>query len=82
MEEIKCITFLNSDSVSILITKKVTVDSKEYVVGNTRIAYENSELGRELVQKEQSAEIVSAVMAMWGSEPTVEDSSNKNKISK
>jgi len=43
------------------------------VGGNIRNAYMNDESGREQIRKVLSDEYYNAVMAVWGTEPTVEE---------
>ncbi len=71
--EKKTITNLTTDSVSILTQQFTEVDGEETQVGsNHRCAYENSESGRALLAEMEPAEVVTAVMAVWGETPTIE----------
>lgn len=68
------IDMLTSESVSILSQKYVTIDGVDTQVGdNHRKAYANSKAGREELRGEQTADVVNAVFAIWGNEPTVEE---------
>lgn len=68
------IDMLTSESVSILTQKYVTIDGVDTQVGdNHRKAYVNSKAGREELQSEHTADVVNAVFAIWGNEPTIEE---------
>ena len=63
---------LTQDGVSIKKQDITTIDSKEYTVGEPwRKAYINSTNGRVELQAEVSEPYLSAIMAMWGTTPTV-----------
>jgi hypothetical protein len=65
---------LTQDSVSIRKQKYVVVDDAEYAVGDPwRRAYVNNTSGRQQVQDEVPEPYLSAIMAVWGTEPTVEE---------
>lgn len=68
---------LTQDGVSVRKQKFVVVDDVEYAVGDPwRRAYVNSAAGRQQVQDEVPEPYLSAIMAMWGPESTVEDDAN------
>lgn len=70
----KTVDMLTSDSVSVLTQKFIELDGEQTQVGeNHRCAYTNSARGRILLAESEPAEVVSAVMAMWGDTPTVEE---------
>ena len=63
---------LNEKSVSVKKQKYVTIDGQEYLVGDPwRRAYVNNEDGRQQIQNELEEPYLSAVMAVWGEQPTV-----------
>ena len=65
---------LTKDSVSVLRQQFLTFNGEEMQVGgNIRNAYMNDESGREQLRKVLSDEYFNAVMAVWGTEPTVEE---------
>ena len=71
--EVKIILdMLTQDKVIILKQNYVNVDGIEYMVGNTwRSAYMNSTEGRARAQLEVIEPYLSAIMAIWGTTPTV-----------
>ena len=74
MEEQKIIDMLTEGSVSIMTKTFVTVEGNRYEVGLPhRIAYVNSAKGRAELQKDQPQNIVSAVLAIWGEQATIEE---------
>ena len=65
---------LTKDSVSVLRLQFLTFNGEEMQVGgNIRNAYMNDESGREQLKTVLSDEYYNAVMAVWGTEPTVEE---------
>lgn len=65
---------LTADSVSVLRQQFINYNGTEMQVGgNIRNAYMNSKSGREQLRAVLSDEYYAAVMAVWGSEPTVDD---------
>ena len=65
---------LTKDSVSVLRQQFLTFNGEEMQVGrNIRNAYMNDESGREQIRKVLSDEYYNAVMAVWGTEPIVEE---------
>lgn len=72
MEQKIIIDELTNTSVSIMTRDFITVEGKDYFVGNPhRKAYVNSQEGRESISKELPEPYLSAVMAMWGDKPLV-----------
>ncbi|RGG86178.1 hypothetical protein DWW75_06805 [Ruminococcus sp. AF17-11] len=68
------LNMLTKDSVSVLRQQFLTFNGEEMQVGgNIRNAYMNDESGREQIRKVLSDEYYNAVMAVWGTEPTVEE---------
>lgn len=73
IREKKIIDMLTVNSVSIATDKFIVLDGQEQQVGERhRIAYENSESGRDKIRNEQPEDVVNAVLAIWGDTPTVE----------
>ena len=67
---------LTQDSVSLKKQNHTVVDGKEYPIGEPwRRAYANSERGRAQVQAEVPEPYRSAIFAVWGDTPTVEEPS-------
>lgn len=69
------IDMLNTSSVSILKQQFVVVNGvSQQVENNWRRAYENSVSGRESLSTEVPEPYLSAIMAVWGDTPTVDNS--------
>lgn len=65
---------LTKDSVSVLRQQFLNYGETEMQVGgNVRNAYMNSKSGREQLKTVLSDEYYNAVMAVWGTEPTVDE---------
>lgn len=65
---------LTQDSVSVKTQRYVVVDGQEYPIGEPhRRAYVNSVRGRQAVQNEVPEPHRSAIFALWGENPTVDD---------
>ena len=65
---------LTKDSVSVLRQQFLTFNGEEMQVGvNIRNAYMNSESGRQLIRNLLPDEYYNAVMAVWGTDPTVDE---------
>lgn len=63
---------LTPDGVSIKKQQYVEVDGVEYPIGDPwRRAYTNTHSGRQQVMEEVPEPYRSAIMAVWGEEPTV-----------
>lgn len=68
------VDMLTPNSVSILKQEMAEINGQQMQVGeNFRRAYVNSEAGRNQVQDELDAPYVSAIFAVWGETPTVEE---------
>lgn len=77
----KTVDMLTEDSVSILTQKFINIDGVDTQVGeNHRAAYINSEGGRNVLAQEQPKDVVSAVMAIWVPDPTIEDNIDEEEI--
>lgn len=64
---------LTSDSVSVLQKKYFEFDDKRYYTDNVRNAYLNSEQGRAELEALLPNEFYTAVVAVWGDNPTVSE---------
>ena len=65
---------LTKDSVSVLRQQFLNFNGEEMQVGvNIRNAYMNDESGREQLKTVLSDEYYNAVMAVWGTDPTVDE---------
>lgn len=74
MQETITIDALNKNSVSIKRQKTITSDGETYEIGDPhRCAYVNSASGREQIAAEVPDPYLSAVLAVWGDTPTIED---------
>lgn len=72
IKEEKTVDMLTNDSVSILTQKFIDIDGIKTQVGdNHRCAYVNSVSGRNNIEEKEPDYVVSAVMAIWGEEPTI-----------
>ena len=68
------IDMLTQDGVSIKKQQYVTIDGVDYPVGNPwRRAYANSVSGRQAVQNEVPEPHRTAIFAVWGDTPTVDE---------
>lgn len=65
---------LSPDSVSIKTERIVTMEGETFALGNPhRCAYINSRTGRERLCSEVAEPYLSAVLAVWGDTPTLEE---------
>lgn len=65
---------LTQDSVSVKTQRYVVIDGQEYPIGEPhRRAYVNSVRGRQAVQDEVPEPHRSAIFALWGENPTVDE---------
>ena len=72
MDGMITLDMLTADSVSLKKQKYTTVNGKEYPIGEPwRRAYVNSIQGRQQLQAEVPEPYLSAIMAVWGDNPTV-----------
>lgn len=78
----KSVDMLTKDSVSIETTQTAVIDGTEYTLGLPhRCAYVNSLQGRAMLSEQEPADVVAAVLAMWGDTPTiVEDEGEADEI--
>ena len=80
MEKIKTrICDLTDWFVNIQTTKSIEYNEAEIVLETHAVSYENSPSNRERFQSEQAEhpQIIEAVFAIWGDEPTREDAKPK-----
>ena len=74
MEEKITLDMLTQDNVSVKKQQYTIIDGTEYLIGEPwRKAYVNSTKGREEAKTEVAEPYLSAIMAMWGTTPTVAD---------
>ena len=74
MQETITIDALTKNSVSVKRQKTITAEGSTYEIGDPhRCAYANSANGRKQIAAEVPEPYLSAVMAVWGDTPTVED---------
>lgn len=71
MEKTIMLDGLNEYAVSVRIQKSATIDGEEYNLGVERQAYVNSAEGRLEIASKLPEPYASAVLAVWGDEPTV-----------
>ncbi|MGM9567974.1 MAG: hypothetical protein ACI3W6_07340 [Clostridia bacterium] len=65
---------LNEDSVTVKMWQYIEVDGEALHMGELHAkAYMNSERGREELAEEVPEPYLSAVLSVWGEEPTVEE---------
>ena len=65
---------LTQNSVSVKTRKTITQDGLGYEIGEPhRCAYVNSVLGRQQLLQQVPQPYCSAVLAVWGAQPTVEE---------
>ena len=64
---------LCKNSVSVKTTEKTIIDDIERTIGTYRKAYANSPIGRQQIVDEIPEEYATAVFAVWGDTPTVDD---------
>lgn len=74
MNEKMTLDMLTQNSVSIKKQQYTLVDGKEYAIGEPwRRAYINSINGRAQIQAEIENPYLTAIMAVWGDAPTIND---------
>lgn len=74
------IDMLTDTSVSILTQNFVEIDGVEMQVDkNHRKAYVNTESGRNEIENEQEESTINAVFSIWGDNPTVINSEQKQE---
>lgn len=79
MVQRKSVDMLTHDGVSIETTRTTMIEGVEYTLGLPhRCAYVNSVQGRALLAEQEPADVVAAVLAMWGDTPTVTEERTEN----
>lgn len=74
MQDIITIDALTKGSVSVKVQKTIVQDGVTYEIGEPhRCAYVNSESGRAKLSEEVPEPYLSAVMAVWGDDPTIKE---------
>ena len=74
MEETVILELLTQNSVSVKIQKTILQNGTAYPVGLPhRCAYVNSAAGRQQLLQQVPQPYCGAVLAVWGTEPTVEE---------
>lgn len=64
---------LCKNSVSVKTVEKATIDAVKREIGTSRKAYANSPIGRQQIVEDIPEEYATAVFAVWGDMPTVDD---------
>ena len=81
MQETITIDALTKNSVSVKRQKTITAEGSTYEIGEPhRCAYANSTTGREQIAAEVPEPYLSAVLAVWGDAPTVEDPAGESEV--
>ena len=74
VEETVMLELLTEDSVSVKVQKTLLQNGMAYQVGRPhRCAYVNSVLGRQQLLQQVPQPYCGAVLAVWGAQPTVEE---------
>lgn len=82
MDKQYTVDMLTVDSVSIKSQDQVNIEGQMYLVGEPhRCAYINSASGRAQIAAELPEPYLSAVMAVWGDEPTVPEPEPEAEVS-
>ena len=71
---------LTADSVNVVTVSYAKVNSKLCEIGRARMSYPNSTIGRELIRKALPKEYLSAVLVVWGENPTMDNPKNKEEF--
>ena len=71
---------LTADSVNVVTVSYARVNSKNCEISRERMSYPNSTMGRELISKAIPKEYLSAVLAVWGDNPTMDNPENKEEF--
>ena len=81
LKEKIALDMLTKDSVSVLRQQFLTFNGEEMQVGgNIQNAYMNSESGREQLRKVLSDEYFNADMAVWGTDPTIDEPKTESEV--
>ena len=71
---------LTSDSVNVVTVSYAKVNSKLCEISRERMSYPNSTMGRELISEALPKEYLSAVLVVWGENPTMDNPKNKEEF--
>ena len=71
---------LTADSVNVVTVSYAKVNSKLCEIGRERMSYPNYTIGRELISKALPKEYLSAVLVIWGENPTMDNPKNKEEF--
>ncbi|MCI6653631.1 MAG: hypothetical protein MSH11_09540 [Ruminococcus sp.] len=71
---------LTSDSVNVVTVSHAKVNAKNCEISRERMSYPNSTIGRELISKAIPKEYLSAVLVVWGENPTMDNPKNKEEF--
>ena len=71
---------LTADSVNVVTVSYAKVNSKLCEISRERMSYPNSTMGRELISKALPKEYLSAVLVVWGENPTMDNPKNKEEF--
>ena len=71
---------LTADSVNVVMVSYAKVNSKNCEISRERMSYPNSAMGRELIGKAIPKEYLSAVLVVWGENPTMDNPNNKEEF--
>lgn len=71
---------LTTDSVSVITELQAIVNNKLYTLEKKRKAYVNSPLGRAAIIADLPEEYMTAIFALWGDTPTIEDPPKPEEI--
>ena len=71
---------LTADSVNVVTVSYAKVNSKLCEISRERMSYPNSTMGRELISKALPNEYLSAVLVVWGENPTMDNPENKEEF--
>lgn len=66
------IDMLTKDSVSVITKQYIEIDGVPYLLSKLRKAYDNSPVGREMIEDELSETDSQAIFSKWGDIATVE----------
>ena len=71
---------LTANSVNVVTVSHAKVNSKNCEISRERMSYPNSTIGRELISKAIPKEYLSAVLVVWGDNPTMDNPKNKEEF--
>ena len=71
---------LTVDSVNVLIVSSAKVNGRMYELERNRICYANSPIGRQQIVEALPEQYADAVLAVWGTEPTLSDPERAGEV--